>query len=123
MRGHSWAVWAKYAAVLNGCSMALALSVLLGLWLGGVTLRPPDVQIAVGDLHVVAFTVYPSLYLMPMSSGQRCAQAAGCRTQLEPHYAIWIIDHQLTLRKSSRAFRQLATIPLSLAQLVESLST
>jgi hypothetical protein len=103
-----------------GCAIVLAGAGVSGQILRRLDLQPPSMHVGVGEMHVVAFTSYPSLWATP-----NCPpRASRCRTRIfSPVYAIWVIDDRRVATNPHDAFYQLMAVPLSIDQIAESLST
>jgi hypothetical protein len=113
--------WLGYLAAALGCLSVLVAASLIGATLREQDLRPPNMYVHLGNLHVVAFTAHPVSW--PSTSAcaitvQRCGAA-----RRAPVYAIWLVDGKHAPANPQRAFTHLLSVPLSLTQLLESLST
>jgi hypothetical protein len=107
-------------AVIVGCAIVLAGAGVSGLVLRRLDLQPPSMHVSVGEMHVVAFTSYPSLW----ATSSCPPTASRCRARIfSPVYAIWVIDDRRVATSPRDAFYQLMAVPLSIYQIVESLST
>jgi hypothetical protein len=116
----SWYSWLVNLAVVISCATVLAGAGIAGLVLRRLDLQPPSMHVSVGEMHVVAFTSYPSLWATPSCP----PTASRCRTRIfSPVYAVWLIDNRRLASSPRDAFYQLLVVPLSISQLVESLST
>jgi hypothetical protein len=116
MKTHRWL--AHLASVLS-CVLVLASAGTAGAALRRIDFRPPNLHVNVGQMDLVAFTSYPSLW------ATKCAtRSRRCQTRRRfPVYAVWLVDRRAIPGSSRDAFHQLAVLPLSLTQLAESLST
>lgn len=113
--------WLGYIAAMTGCLLVLVIASLVGEALHEHPLRPPNLHLNIGDVHVVAFTAYPAMY----SSPKRCpTNALRClNAKRAPVYAVWVVDSKRMSVNPKNAFLQVLAVPLSITQLVESLST
>jgi hypothetical protein len=114
--------WGAGLVALLGCLLVLVAASRLGVALGEQAFRPPNVHVRLGDVHLVAFTAYP---IISSSAATGCTTAAArCRSgRRVPVYAIWVVNGKRIPASTKDAFLQIVAMPLSLAQLLESLST
>ena len=118
--------WLRYSAALLGCLLVLSTSALLGIALRRHPPRPPDVHVHFGDIQLIGFVAHPASFFAPatLAPGTNCQSAAArCPSRRGPVYAVWLVDDKRIAQHSKSAFHRLFAVPLSLAQLFESLST
>lgn len=107
------------AGWLAGSLGLLLACALLGVVLRGHELRPPDLHLHAGRLHLVGFTVHTlhGPLAACVSSPYRCDPL-----RPRPVYTLWLVDAgPVTILPE--AIWNFGRLPLSLDQLLESLST